>query len=168
MLRRLWIHVCQVDYFTTLKFDASYWGKHLRNMARHGDAEEQRVLNEDIWSTGKTSRRMTGESPCQQRECLLTPFLVDIDTCNLRLPYRLTSLIRAVYVHPSTHISAYRQVYPPSTTISAPVVYVLASLARYKYAAFNSLGSASRPSGVSLNHSSFISNGTPPEIAVSM
>lgn len=52
--------------------------------------------------------------------------------------------------------------------MSAPVVYVLALLAKYKYAAFNSLGSASRFSGVKLNHSSFISKAQSADIAVSM
>ena len=62
----------------------------------------------------------------------------------------------------------YLHVYPPSTTISAPVVYVLASLARYKYTPFSSRGSASRLNGVKLNHSSFISKAQSAEMAVSI
>ena len=62
----------------------------------------------------------------------------------------------------------YRQVYPPSTTKSAPVVYVLASLAKYKYTPLSSRGSASRPSGVSRYHSFFTSIGQSPLMAVSM
>ena len=62
----------------------------------------------------------------------------------------------------------YRQVYPPSTTKSAPVVYVLASLAKYKYTPLSSRGSASRPSGVSRYHSFFTSIGQSPLMAVSI
>ena len=62
----------------------------------------------------------------------------------------------------------YRQVYPPSTTKSAPVVYVLASLAKYKYTPLSSRGSASRPSGVSRYHSFFTRIGQSPLMAVSM
>src|SRR5262245_23646461 len=58
--------------------------------------------------------------------------------------------------------------YPPSITMSAPVVKLEASDARYKYAPASSLGSPFRPMGVLACHNFLISSSTSLIISVTM